>query len=396
MNEDDRKILQRNRTYIIKNIHNIDDVNSQLFEHEVFSEGMRDEVEAEGTKEKRIRKLLDIVPRRGPTAFRSFIQVLVDTDNSHVADTLYPNASSVFTRNSHVHPHNSTFQPAQEELPTSIWKLYFLVEYQECESKCLVTFTFQTYKMSRSPRGRVLIINNKIFYGPKGKSEDGKTRVLPIRDGTDADKERLSELFRQLHFTVEVKEERKAEQMLADIVEEIYKPDHKDADCFILVIMTHGCREGVYGVDGEVLSIDKVKDLINGNNFLVMAGKPKLVFIQACRGEQYDEGVTMTQDATAEIQRSMQRIRLGSTVPDSNQETKEPTGAHILIAMATTLDMVSFRNKIYGSWFLQAVVYVFQKFAFQDDLFKLMIKVSTFRLKIGHRCVTMAGLNLKV
>ncbi|KAK3104803.1 hypothetical protein FSP39_010374 [Pinctada imbricata] len=374
MNEDDRKILQRNRTYIIKNIHNIDDVNSQLFEHEVFSEGMRDEVEAEGTKEKRIRKLLDIVTRRGPTAFRSFIQVLVDTDNNHVADTLYPNASSVFPRNTHVHPPYSAFQPAQEELPTSMC----FIQYMSC-TLC--------------------------------------------------------------------------NQMLSDIVEEIYKPDHKDAECFILVIMTHGCREGVYGVDGEVLSIDKVKDLMNGNNFLVMAGKPKLVFIQACRGEQYDEGVTMTQDATAEIQRStqgirlgstlldsnqetkeltrahipiamatlvickdkraninvtmtqdataeiqrsMQRIRLGSSVPDSNQETKEPTGAHIMIAMATTLDMVSFRNKVYGSWFLQAVVYVFQKFAFQDDLFKLMIKVSTFRLKIGHRCVTKAGLNLKV
>ena len=45
MDEADRKTLQRNRTKIVKDLHNIDEVNSKLFEKEVFNEGMREEVE---------------------------------------------------------------------------------------------------------------------------------------------------------------------------------------------------------------------------------------------------------------------------------------------------------------------------------------------------------------
>lgn len=39
-------------------------------------------------------------------------------------------------------------------------------------------------------------------------------------------------------------------------------------------------------------------------------------------------------------------------------------------------DYVSIRNTEFGSWFIQAVAYVFSKFAHKNELLHLMIKVS--------------------
>jgi hypothetical protein len=45
MDDVDRRTLQLNRTYLVKNIANPDDVANGLFTFEIFTEGMKDEVE---------------------------------------------------------------------------------------------------------------------------------------------------------------------------------------------------------------------------------------------------------------------------------------------------------------------------------------------------------------
>ena len=53
--------------------------------------------------------------------------------------------------------------------------------------------------------------------------------------------------------------------------------------------------------------------------------------------EEYDKGVTTTSDdGLAEIQKGMEKIKLGATVPDSSREIRQPTQGHMLVAMATT------------------------------------------------------------
>lgn len=45
MEDADRRVLQVNRTFLVKNIANPDDVANELFSNEIFTEGMKDEVE---------------------------------------------------------------------------------------------------------------------------------------------------------------------------------------------------------------------------------------------------------------------------------------------------------------------------------------------------------------
>lgn len=45
MEDADRRVLQVNRTFLVKNIANPDDVANELFSNEIFTDGMKDEVE---------------------------------------------------------------------------------------------------------------------------------------------------------------------------------------------------------------------------------------------------------------------------------------------------------------------------------------------------------------
>lgn len=45
--------------------------------------------------------------------------------------------------------------------------------------------------------------------------------------------------------------------------------------------------------------------------------------------------------------------------------------------------MVSYRNKIYGSWFLTAVAYVFAKYSHTNDIHQMLTKVRIFWYQTG-------------
>ena len=75
---------------------------------------------------------------------------------------------------------------------------------------------------------------------------------------------------------------------MAAISDETQKSDHKDYGMFVLVIMSHGdTNDRIFGADGKTIQLAEVLDLLSPLNFPTMAGKPKLVVIQACSGSKY-------------------------------------------------------------------------------------------------------------
>lgn len=66
--------------------------------------------------------------------------------------------------------------------------------------------------MGKKPRGRVLVINNKIFYGPLEEDQLGRKRVtLQTREGTEQDQRQIKEVFEQLNFLVDVFQDKKGD-----------------------------------------------------------------------------------------------------------------------------------------------------------------------------------------
>ena len=75
--------------------------------------------------------------------------------------------------------------------------------------------------------------------------------------------------------------------MLSVIRAETQNPDHKDYGMFILVIMSHGTtQDRIVGTDGKCVTLADVLDLLSPLNFPAMAGKPKFIVVQACRGSK--------------------------------------------------------------------------------------------------------------
>ena len=66
-------------------------------------------------------------------------------------------------------------------------------------------------------------------------------------------------------------------------------------DALVVVILSHGGRDGViYGTDGshgnnhmvDHITDEDIRDIFSARNCPLMAHKPKLVIIQACRGSE--------------------------------------------------------------------------------------------------------------
>ena len=65
---------------------------------------------------------------------------------------------------------------------------------------------------------------------------------------------------------------------------ELSKLNHAPFDCLVVAILSHGVDGGIYGTDEQLVKVEDVVKYFDGQNCPTMAGKPKLFFLQACRG----------------------------------------------------------------------------------------------------------------
>ncbi|KAH8036812.1 hypothetical protein HPB51_005940 [Rhipicephalus microplus] len=130
------------------------------------------------------------------------------------------------------------------------------------------------YRMGLSPRGRCLIFNNVKF----------KYYKEP-RFGSDHDKDRMEALFNAFLFKCDVYPDNEAHKMKELLAEAAQSEELASADCLVVIMMSHGDQNMIEGVDGDELHlVNDVYAQFNNDNCPALRGKPKLFFIQACRG----------------------------------------------------------------------------------------------------------------
>ncbi|XP_065696991.1 caspase-8-like [Patagioenas fasciata] len=196
----------------------------------------------------------------------------------------------------------------------------------------------EAYKMSSCPRGVCLILNNHSF--AKAREAAPELRDMKDRNGTHMDAEALGRVFSKLHFTVAEYKDLTAEE-IRKIVNWFRCEDHKDRDCFVCCVLSHGKKGIIYGVDGQEVPIRELTMSFTGHNCPSLAGKPKVFFIQACQGNACQKGVTIETDSLE----TDARFQLECI----------PAEADFLLGMATLQDYVSYRNPRQGTWYIQAL-----------------------------------------
>jgi hypothetical protein len=179
------------------------------------------------------------------------------------------------------------------------------------------------------PYGYALIINVKNFEG-----ETATGVKLEKREGCDTDVDKLQHLWQQLGFKVETSLDLKAHQIYATVCKMAEEIDRLEtSSCFVCCIMTHGDMGMIYGSDAKSLEIKDITDRFKAEKCTSLAGKPKLFFIQACRGTQLLPSNDATTSADAAIQEG--DLKYDEVNDSTFRHTADPNEPDFLLGYST-------------------------------------------------------------
>ena len=221
-----------------------------------------------------------------------------------------------------------------------------------------------------------MIINNVEF-----------TCGLNNRRGSKVDAVDLQTMFGSLGYRVTTHTNLTGKRLREKLFAFAKEEDHKSSDSVVVCILSHGLEGRIYGVDGTLVPVSELTSMFNGYQARHLVGKPKLFFIQACRGGEYDHGADQTDSADNldEIKSTEEILNeiYPSDEPDSAAFDAKavPAEADFLLAYATAPGFVSWRHSEKGSWFIQALVDVLKNYAKDEDLVSMLVRVNG---KVAH------------
>ncbi|XP_036372443.1 caspase-3-like isoform X2 [Megalops cyprinoides] len=202
------------------------------------------------------------------------------------------------------------------------------------------------YKMDYPNIGQCIIVNNKNF--------DRRTG-MNVRNGTDVDAGNVMKVFGKLGYKVKVYNDQTVDQ-IKQVLFAASRDDHSQSASFVCVLLSHGDEGILFGTDGSV-ELKALTSLFRGDRCTTLVGKPKLFFIQACRGTDLDGGIET------------------DSVDDRAPE-KIPVEADFLYAYSTAPGYYSWRNTMTGSWFIQSLCEMITRFGKELELMQIMTRVN--------------------
>lgn len=205
------------------------------------------------------------------------------------------------------------------------------------------------YPMTGERHGVALIINNKKF------------DRLRERTGTDRDESNLVQAWLYLGYRVEVRRNctgKEIESIFKDIDGFLEASNEKavdgetvESDSFVSCILSHGDRDEVFGSDSKGIKMEAIERSIGQSKTL--HGKPKLFFVQTCRGG----------NPGAEVQ-----------ADEGQKRVTNRSDMHF--SYATTPGDKAWRDPVTGSWFVNELCKILCEFAPCCTLYEMQLKLN--------------------
>ena len=214
------------------------------------------------------------------------------------------------------------------------------------------------YRLDRNPHGICVIINNHKFHHPTDPD-----KAHSDRGGAEVDQKNLQLTFQYLRYKVEVYENLTNTQM-TELMLDVARRNHANYDSFICCILTHGEENSVHGADSIPVSLFDLTGVMKLCSTLI--NKPKMFFIQACRGDQEDKGHKLDEEV---IQRDS-----GPKAPPLTHTI--PQEADFFFGYATPLGNAAYRSRRHGSWYISELCKVLTMHAYTSNLSNMMRKVN--------------------
>lgn len=207
------------------------------------------------------------------------------------------------------------------------------------------------YNMNHRRRGRAVIFNH----------DDFKMDMVP-RPGSTTDVKNLECVFSELGFQVSVHNNLNYKE-INDELNNLCHEDHSDADCLVVTVLTHGFGERYICANDLPYFVERLWLPFTADKCKTLAGKPKIFFIQACRGTKLDGGVMM-------------KVNFNTQTDSSDNGYKIPSYADFLIAYSTVEGFYSWRHPENGTWFIQCLCQELHESGSKLDLLAIMTRVS--------------------
>ncbi|NXN50218.1 CASP9 protein, partial [Rynchops niger] len=381
MEEAQRRALRRGRARLVEALQ-VSPLWDPLEERGLFTRTMVEELQSTGSRGDQARQLIIDLETRGKQAFPVFLSILRDTGQGALADMLIEECECPLVSPQLVdlrpveldlrgEKRNKTAQGMAAGIPLAVGN----------SLECLIaTCACQVYELKADPCGHCLILNNVEF---------SRDTNLSTREGSNVDCKKLEKRFKSLHFDVLIRQNLKAQEMVSEL-QKLAQRNHNTLDCCIVVILSHGCQTshiqfpgGVYGTDGKPIPIEKIVNYFNGSNCPSLRGKPKLFFIQACGGEQRDQGFPVDCDSpgneapggSLESDATPFRTLAGGT-DEPDAVASLPTPSDILVSYSTFPGFVSWRDASSGSWYVETLDNVLEQYARSEDLLNMLMLVA--------------------
>lgn len=155
----------------------------------------------------------------------------------------------------------------------------------------------------------------------------------------------LEVVFQWLGFEVLTKQNCARHQIL-QVLRDLAARDHTSTDCVVCSVLSHGQIQGIVGVDGQTVTYKELIETLSPSQCPSLVNKPKLFFIQACRG---------TKDQPAAFPQIFPDDEVMPVSDAAVPRDSIPEMADYLLAMSTVPHYVSYREKDIGTWFIQSL-----------------------------------------
>ncbi|XP_031708630.1 caspase-2 isoform X1 [Anarrhichthys ocellatus] len=436
MLERDSRALRTRSTILCKQLV-VDELLIQSLQADsILTESMAESIMAEQTSQKRSWRLLLLLPKRGPRAFSSFCSALQETEQQHLyelltqspekdgkdapAESIQPEEEPVMQttgKKRKTFVDSSLPLPTQEVIAAKRARTHESMEFSldadspintpvlPCAPDFYLSHCQQSYRMNSSPRGFALVISN-VTFDPCAAPD------LDPRKGGEVDDEVLRKVFTELDYLVTVHRDLTAQGMRTCIENFCRRPDHRTVDSCVVCLLSHGVEGGIYGTDGQLLQLDWVFESFDNAHCPLLQNKPKMFFIQACRGEEMDCGVEQIDGPVRTCSPSCEQRdagREGRGDANSRQRgdmgrprIKLPQRSDMICGFASLkgqrICTAAMRNTKRGSWFIQELNTTLRLHARDTHLADIMVQVNShIKEREGfapgtahHRCKEMS------
>ncbi|XP_014293903.1 caspase-14 [Halyomorpha halys] len=342
------KMEQSHRESILKNIDFlIQNTSDEAFEYllEKFSSNhglspyMLQKIK-KGTSLEKKRKFYEMVPKRGPDAFRKLCECLISVGLKNLAEKL--RGSRLFLDGCFPSKLNGSSHKVENN-------------YEE------------HYVIQSNPRGHVLIINiMNYLYNP-----------YLLRDGSERDVASLEKLWNKLGYRVTTHQDLTCEEFKKVIDDFINMTKSDRLDSVFVFVMTHGIRNGsnhreveLQMSDSGLINSDWILDRFTSVHSKHLADIPKVIFIQACRGDDRDLGTWIENDSGHE------NFVYNEDIDSGKKPSPKPRYSNLLVVFSTLPGFVAKRNPVTGAPFIQELCRIIKTKSEKSHLLDMIHEVN--------------------